>query len=94
MMAKLPSPLDLRRIGIGTDIESVDRFKKLDRSEHRIFLERVFTREEIDYSYSKDSPAAHLAARFAAKEAAVKALSTFTKKPMEITLVPNGPSTG
>ena len=83
MMIKLPSPLDLRRIGIGTDIENVERFKKLDRSEHRIFLGRVFTQGELDYAFSKNSPAAFLAARFAAKEATVKALFALDKPSLE-----------
>lgn len=62
-------------IGIGTDIESVDRFVQLDRSSHRAFLERIFTQDELNYCFSKKFPAPHLAARFCGKEAVIKALS-------------------
>ena len=40
------------------------------------FLRRVFTPEEIRYSTSKANAAERLAARFAAKEAGMKALGT------------------
>lgn len=40
-----------------------------------LFLERVFTRGELDYAAKKRRPEKHLAGRFAAKEAVVKALS-------------------
>lgn len=38
------------------------------------FLERWFTAREIDYCFGKAMPSRHFAARFAAKEAVVKAL--------------------
>jgi len=40
------------------------------------FLRRVFTAGEIEYCTRRRDPAPHLAARFAAKEAAMKALGT------------------
>jgi holo-[acyl-carrier protein] synthase len=40
------------------------------------FLNRVFTPEEVRYSTSKPNSAERLAARFAAKEAAMKAVGT------------------
>ena len=40
------------------------------------FLRRVFTEEELAYSLGRRNPAEHLAARFAAKEATLKALGT------------------
>lgn len=40
------------------------------------FLQRVFTAGEIAYCTARRNPAPHLAARFAAKEAAMKALGT------------------
>lgn len=63
--------------GIGVDIESVHRFRRLATNE--AFLHRVFTQVELDYCFSHKSPAPHLAARFAAKEAVVKALSGLNK---------------
>lgn len=44
-------------------------------AKRKLFLERVFTSGELDYAARKRKPEKHLAGRFAAKEAAVKALS-------------------
>ncbi len=64
------------RIGVGTDIEGIDRFRNLHHGRHRRFLERIFTPRELKYCFSKKDPAPHLAARFCAKEAVVKALAS------------------
>ncbi len=58
----------------GTDIISIERFddKKLSNKK---FLDRCFTPAEIEYCFSKAKPSQHFAARFAGKEAVVKALS-------------------
>lgn len=62
--------------GIGTDIIEVARIKAiLDRYPDR-FLNRVFTPDEQAYCLKRKEPALHLAGRFAAKEAVVKALGT------------------
>ena len=62
-------------VGIGTDIIEITRIEKACRSQH--FLERVFTRREIEYCTAGGRLRANsLAAAFAAKEAAVKALGT------------------
>lgn len=63
-------------LGVGVDIERIDRFRTLNRVAHHRFLERIFTSEERIYCFSKQDPAPHLAVRFCAKEAAVKALSS------------------
>ena len=60
-------------IGIGIDIIEVARVKKAAEA-HARFLERIFTPEEIRYSESMHNKYLHLAARFAAKEAFIKAL--------------------
>lgn len=60
--------------GVGTDIVAVDRISALMRDRGVAFLERWFTSREIDYCFSKAVPSRHFAARFAAKEAVVKAL--------------------
>lgn len=60
---------------IGTDIVEIDRIKlAVERSGQR-FLERVFTQDEISYCFRRKNPFPHLAVRFAAKEAMVKALT-------------------
>lgn len=65
--------------GIGTDIESVDRFRKFTYDRRNEFLRRVYTPAELRYAFSRRKSAEHLAARFAAKEAIMKALSSMGK---------------
>lgn len=60
--------------GIGTDIVQVERFQRFLQREKQAVLERLFTRQELDYALPKKGAAQHLAARFASKEAFVKAL--------------------
>ena len=63
-------------VGTGVDICEVPRIaQSIDRFGDR-FLERVFTAEEIRYCRSKKNSTERFAARFAAKEAAMKALGT------------------
>ena len=60
--------------GVGVDIVNIPRFRKaLERWGER-FLERIFTERELGYCFSKKVPERHLAVRFAAKEAVLKAL--------------------
>jgi holo-[acyl-carrier protein] synthase len=59
--------------GVGIDLLEIDRLERaLER--HPRLAERVFTSAEREYAASRARPARHLAARFAAKEAVVKAL--------------------
>jgi len=60
--------------GIGTDLSRASRFKKFLEVGRQGVLERLFTDAERDYAMSMRYPAPHLAARFAAKEAFLKAL--------------------
>jgi holo-[acyl-carrier protein] synthase len=63
-------------IGLGTDLIEIARIAQtVDRFGER-FLQRVYTPREIAYCMGKRSSAESLAARFAAKEAAAKALGT------------------
>jgi len=64
--------------GIGIDIVEIKRFKKY-RSKNDIFLKRYFSKQEIDYCFSKSTIEESIAARFAAKEAAVKAMYSIGK---------------
>jgi holo-[acyl-carrier protein] synthase len=62
--------------GIGIDLVSIPRMREMiDRWQDR-FLRRVFTDGEIAYCRARSDPAPHFAARFAAKEAGLKALGT------------------
>ena len=61
--------------GIGTDIIEIARVEdKLSRT--RGLKEKVFTAGEIEYSQAKAKSGQHFAARFAAKEAFLKAMGT------------------
>ena len=62
--------------GIGSDIVKIKRIEKLIERYDQRFLKRVFTPAETAYAFAKARPAIHLAARFAAKEALVKALGS------------------
>ena len=63
-------------VGTGIDIAEVPRIaESIERFGER-FLRRVFTEEEIRYCNSKANRVERYAARFAAKEAAMKALGT------------------
>jgi len=62
-------------VGIGTDLARIARFKKLQAPDDKLLL-RLFTAGEREYALAKRDPAPHLAARFAAKEAFLKALGT------------------
>lgn len=62
-------------VGLGTDVVDCARLRRVvDRYGAR-FIERVFTEHERDYCLRMRDPVPHLAARFAAKEAARKALA-------------------
>ena len=60
-------------IGLGADLVDVDRFRRtLARTP--ALVERLFTAAEREYCESAKDPTERYAARFAAKEAAMKAL--------------------
>ncbi len=63
-------------LGIGVDIVEVDRIAGSIARFGERFLRKVFTPAERDYCISRALPAQHFAARFAAKEAVLKALGT------------------
>ncbi len=54
--------------GVGVDCEQASRFENMDSK----LMEKIFTKNEIDYCSRKANPSQHLAARFAAKEAVIK----------------------
>ncbi len=67
-------------LGVGIDIIEIDRIKESIDKFGDQFLNKVFTKTEIEYSISKANKYQHFAARFAAKEAIYKALSSDTNK--------------
>jgi holo-[acyl-carrier protein] synthase len=63
-------------IGLGIDATDIPRIAAtLERYGER-FMNRIFTDGEIAYCRRRREPAIHFAGRFAAKEAAMKALGT------------------
>jgi holo-[acyl-carrier protein] synthase len=62
--------------GIGVDLALIPRLRQVVERWDERFLRRVFTDEEIAYCRRRRDPIPHLAARFAAKEATLKALGT------------------
>jgi holo-[acyl-carrier protein] synthase len=63
-------------IGLGLDATDIDRIADTIARYGDRFLHRIFTDGEVAYSQKRREPAIHLAGRFAAKEAAMKALGT------------------
>ena len=82
-------------VGTGIDIAEVPRIRQsIERFGNR-FLQRIYTSSEIRYCDSKANRVERYAARFAAKEAAMKALGTGWRhgirwRDCEVTRLPGG----
>jgi holo-[acyl-carrier protein] synthase len=82
-------------VGTGIDIAEVPRIAASIQRFGRRFTERVFTPDEIRYCESKANKAERYAARFAAKEAGMKAIGTgwrhgVTWQDIEVKRAPGG----
>lgn len=83
-------------ISVGTDIIEIDRIKTSIERKGDKFLQSIYTENEIKYCEERRMQKYQsYAARFAAKEAIYKALSTYTEnnynwKDLEIINLPNG----
>lgn len=78
--------------GVGIDLLEIDRLERaLER--HPRLAERLFTAAEREYAAARARPGRHLAARFAAKEAVVKALGLGGFGLREIEVVAGEPPT-
>ena len=62
--------------GIGTDLAEVDRIREAIERHGQRFIERIYTPGEVAYVESKANRFERYAARFAAKEAGMKAIGT------------------
>lgn len=85
------------QIKCGIDIIEINRIKEVVEDTNGKFLERVYTKKEIEYCESKNKVKyQHYAARFAAKEAFFKAISEsfpkydITWKDIEVINTPEG----
>jgi holo-[acyl-carrier protein] synthase len=63
-------------LGVGTDLAEVKRIRDSVTRFGDRFLTRIYTENEREYALSKANWAERLAARFAAKEAGMKAIGT------------------
>ncbi len=68
----------------GIDIIEVKRIERVFHS-HEGFVKRVFTEDEVKYCQSKKHCFQHYAARFASKEAVLKAFGTGLRERMKWT---------
>ncbi len=67
-------------VGIGIDLAEVDRIRTAIERHGQRFIERIYTNGEIAYVGRKANRFERYAARFAAKEAGMKALGTGWKR--------------
>lgn len=63
-------------LGIGTDITECLRIARMIERHGELFINRVYTPEEIRYCRSRKQATQHFTGRWAAKEAILKALGT------------------
>lgn len=80
-------------IGIGTDLVEVERFR-LALARRPTIEARLFSDAERAYAHRYKDPTKHLAARFGAKEAVMKAMSVglwkFAMRDVEVRLLRSG----
>lgn len=67
-------------VGLGLDIAEIDRIEAAITRHGPPILERLYTSREVSYCESHKNKFERYAARFAAKEAAMKALGTGWKR--------------
>jgi holo-[acyl-carrier protein] synthase len=72
-------------VGIGTDIIECLRVGRMIEQHGELFLARVYTEREIRFCQSRKRATEHFAARWAAKEAILKAIGTPWRRGMEWT---------
>ena len=86
----------MNAVGVGIDLVEVDRVTRLLERDLPRAVERLLTAAEREYCFSQSTPAVHVAARLAAKEAAFKALSPpgeaayLPWRDFEVTRAPDG----
>jgi holo-[acyl-carrier protein] synthase len=85
-------------VGIGTDLAEVPRIKAAIERHGQRFIDRIFTPAEIAYVERKANRFERYAARFAAKEAGMKAIGTGWRRGVrwqdfEVTNLPSGKPT-
>lgn len=82
-------------VGLGIDLAEVPRIRQSIERFGNKFIDRIFTRREISYVERKANRFERYAARFAAKEAGMKAIGTgwrrgVTWRDFEVANLPSG----
>ncbi len=81
-------------LGLGVDLVEIERLRRVFSRYGQRFLDRVYTPAEQELALSRQDPSMYLAALFAAKEAASKALGTGLRgvgwREMEVRHEPSG----
>ena len=84
--------MNIDTIGLGIDLIEYESFEDVQNDAR--FLKKVFTADEVSYCRTKSDSLAYLAARFATKEAVIKALGQLDEEAfysqIEITKRHNG----
>ena len=65
----------IEKLGIGTDITDINKFKKISYDTNKKFYEKIFLPSEIKYCVKYKNPSPHFAGKFAIKESVIKAIS-------------------
>ena len=74
---------------VGIDLLEIDRLERA-LARRPSLASRLFTDTELAYAHSRPRPVMHLAARFCAKEAVVKALALDVWNPHDVEVVREG----
>ena len=69
----------VEKLKVGIDCVEISRFSK-EKITNTKFLKKIFTDKEIQYCKKKANSSQHFAARFACKEAIIKAISSYDIK--------------
>ena len=69
-----------RILGIGTDITECLRIARMIERHGEQFIDRVYTAEEVRYCQGRPQSTQHFAARWAAKEAILKAVGIRSRR--------------
>ncbi|MHA1723532.1 MAG: holo-ACP synthase [Promethearchaeota archaeon] len=72
---------------IGIDIEEISRFRVYSTNQNEQFLQKLFSKRELEYCFSQKDPSPHLTARFCAKEAIYKAINDITPLNLNFNLI-------
>ena len=74
LLTSLKKQIILSNLFTGVDIVDVARIKKSIEKYQDSFLDRIFSKDEQHYCFSKSNPYIHFSGKFAAKEAVMKSV--------------------